>query len=67
MNKFFRTRCLLLTLVLAFGLLGTAQAKDFTDNSNINYGEATEVMTGIGAMNGYTDGTIKPTATITRE
>lgn len=66
MNRFFKIRCLVLTLVLTLTLFGSAEAA-FTDEHDVKYTEAVEVMTGIGAINGYTDGSIKPTGTITRE
>ena len=44
----------------------SAGAKDFTDNSKINYEEAVEVMSTLGVVGGYTDGTFKPQGTLTR-
>ena len=67
MKSLNRTLSLVLVLVMVFGMFGVASATTFTDASTVKYTEAVDVMTGIGAINGYTDGTIKPTGTITRE
>ena len=67
MKSLNRTLSLVLVLVMVFGLFGVASATSFTDAAKIQYTEAVGVMTGIGAINGYTDGTFAPTATITRE
>ncbi len=67
MKSLNRTLSLVLVLAMVLGLMGIASAATFTDDSTIQYKEAVGVMTGIGAINGYTDGTFKPTGTITRE
>ncbi len=67
MKSLNRTLSLVLVLVMVFGLFGVASATTFTDAASTQYKEAVDVMTGIGAINGYTDGTFKPTGTITRE
>ncbi len=67
MKSLKRTLSLVLVLTMCLGLIGIASAASFTDDSNIQYNEAVSVMNGIGAINGYTDGTFKPTGTITRE
>jgi len=67
MKSLNRTLSLVLVLAMVLGLMGFASAATFTDNTTIQYKEAVGVMSGIGAINGYTDGTFKPTATITRE
>lgn len=66
MKSLKKTLSLVLVLVMVFGLFGVANAS-FTDDSTIQYKEAVDVMTGIGAINGYADGTFKPAGTITRE
>ncbi len=67
MKSLNRTLSLVLVLAMCLGLMGIASAATFTDASTVQYKEAVEVMTGIGAINGYSDGTFKPTGTITRE
>lgn len=67
MKSLNRTLSLVLVLAMVLGLMGFASAATFTDATTIQYTEAVSVMSGIGAINGYTDGTFKPTATITRE
>ena len=64
MEKFLS---LVLALVMTMSLVTvSAGAKDFTDNSKINYEEAVEVMSTLGVVGGYTDGTFKPQGTLTR-
>ena len=64
MKKFLS---LVLALVMTMSLVTvSAGAKDFTDNSKINYEEAVEVMSTLGVVGGYTDGTFKPQGTLTR-
>ena len=65
-------RSLSLVLVLAFvvGLLGVgtigAAAVDFEDNDKIQYNEAVGVLTGIGILEGYPNGTFQPGNAVTR-
>jgi len=70
MKSLKRTLSLVLALVMVLGLFGglsmTASASDFTDDESIQYKEAVDVMTGIGAINGMDDGTFSPKAPITR-
>ena len=64
MKKFLS---LVLALVMTMSLVTvSAGAKDFTDNSKINYEEAVEVMSTLGIVGGYTDGTFKPQGNLTR-
>ncbi|MDR0951775.1 MAG: S-layer homology domain-containing protein [Oscillospiraceae bacterium] len=65
--KLKKTLALVLALVLAFGTLSVASAAtDFTDDADIRYTEAVDVMVGIGAIEGLGDGTFNPKGTITR-
>ncbi|NLT64786.1 MAG: S-layer homology domain-containing protein [Clostridiales bacterium] len=66
MKSLNRTLSLVLVLVMVLGMFGIAGAT-FTDAATVQYTEAVEVMAGIGAINGYADGSFKPTGTITRE
>ena len=64
MKKFLS---LVLALVMTMSLVTvSAGAKDFTDNSKINYEEAVEVMSTRGVVGGYTDGSFNPQGTLTR-
>jgi len=70
MKSLKRTLSLVLALVMVLGLFGgismTAAATDFTDDADVQYHEAVDVMTAIGAINGMDDGTFQPKNTITR-
>jgi hypothetical protein len=64
MKKFLS---LVLALVMTMSLVTiSAGAKDFTDGSSITYQEAVDVISTIGVVDGYTDGSFNPTATLTR-
>ena len=41
----------------------TVAGAQFTDDSSVTYKEAVEVMAAIDVINGYTDGTFRPTPT----
>jgi len=68
MKSLKRTLSLVLALVMVLGLFGglTASASNFTDDDDIQYKEAVDVMTAIGAIDGRDDGTFDPKNTITR-
>ena len=64
MKKFLSV---VLALVMTMSLVTiTAGAKDFTDKSKITYGEAVDVISAVGVIDGYTDGSFNPSATLTR-
>ena len=64
MKKFLS---LVLALVMTMSLVTvSAGAKDFTDNSKINYKEAVDVMSAAKVIDGYAEGDFRPTATLTR-
>ena len=64
MKKFL---ALVLALVMTMSLVTiSAGAEDFTDDSAITYEEAVDVMTAIGVVGGYADGSFNPTGTLTR-
>ncbi len=64
MKKFLS---LVLALVMTMSLVTvSAGAKDFTDNSKINYAEAVDVMSAVKVIDGYADGSFNPSATLTR-
>jgi len=73
MKSLKRTLSLVLALVMVLGLFGgismTAAATGFTDDENIQYKEAVDVLTGIGAIAGYPNGdefSFQPEGTISR-
>ena len=64
MKKFLS---LVLALVMTMSLVTiSAGAKDFTDSDKVNYDEAVQVISLLGVVNGYEDGTFKPANTLTR-
>ena len=64
MKKFLS---LVLALVMTMSLVTiSAGAKDFTDNDKVTYDEAVQVISMLGIVNGYEDGSFKPTNTLTR-
>ena len=63
--KKFLSMVMALAMTLTLVTVG-ASAKDFTDKSTINYKEAVDVISTIGVVDGYTDGTFNPSATLTR-
>ena len=64
MKKFLS---LVLALVMTMSLVTvSAGAKDFTDNSKINYKEAVDVLSAVKVVDGYTDGAFNPSNTLTR-
>ncbi|MEG1968030.1 MAG: S-layer homology domain-containing protein [Clostridia bacterium] len=67
MKSLNRTLSLVLVLVMVLGLVGISAGASFKDEAKINYKEAVDVMTGIGALVGYPDGTFNGTGTVTRE
>ena len=65
MKSLKKTLSLVLVLVMVLGMFGSSFAA-FTDAKTIQYAEAVEVMTGIGAIAGYPEGDFRPAGTITR-
>ena len=64
MKKFLS---LVLALVMTMSLVTiSAGAKDFADDSKITYKEAVDVMSTLGVVGGYTDGSFNPQGTLTR-
>ena len=64
MKKFLS---LVLALVMTMSLVTiSAGAKDFTDNDKVTYDEGVQVISMLGVVNGYEDGSFKPTNTLTR-
>ena len=64
MKKFLS---LVLALVMAMSLVTiSAGAKDFTDSDKVTYDDAIEVMSELKVIDGYTDGSFRPTAELNR-
>lgn len=64
MRKFLS---LLLALVMTMSLVTiSAGATDFTDDSDITYNEAIDVISAIKVVDGYGDGSFKPTTALNR-
>ena len=64
MKKFLS---LVLALAMTMSLVTvSAGAKDFTDNSKIEYKEAVDVVSSVGIVDGYEDGAFNPQNTLTR-
>ena len=64
MKKFLS---LVLALVMAMSLVTiSAGAKDFTDDSKVTYAEAVDVISALGIVDGYTDGSFRPTTELNR-
>ena len=64
MKKFLS---LVLALVMTMSLVTiSAGAKDFTDKDSLTYEEPVQVMSLLGVINGYEDGSFKPANTLTR-
>jgi len=64
MKKFLS---LVLALVMTMSLVTvSAGAKDFSDNSKIQYKEAVDVMSAVNVISGYAEGDFRPSTTLTR-
>ena len=64
MKKFL---ALVLALIMTMSLVTiSAGAEDFADADSVTYEEAVDVMTAIGVVGGYADGTFNPQGTLTR-
>jgi hypothetical protein len=67
MKTLKRSLSLVLAVVLIVGLLSVGMsANAFTDNSTIRYPVAVNVLTGLGIIDGYPDGSFQPANNVTR-
>ncbi len=69
MRTLKKSLCLVLALVFVLGLCtigSNAVYAEYTDKAKIDYIEAVEVLTGLGVVEGYPDGSYNPTANVTR-
>ena len=67
MRNLKKILALVLALVMSMSLVTIANAADFTDNDDISYEEAADVMNAIGIIEGFEDGSFDPDGTLTRE
>ncbi|MGI6029445.1 MAG: S-layer homology domain-containing protein [Candidatus Heteroscillospira sp.] len=62
-----RTLALVLALVMVIGMMAVPASADFTDDKEIKYVEAVDVVAAAGVINGFEDGSFDPDGTLTRE
>ena len=67
MRNLKKILALVLALVMSMSLVTIANAADFTDSDDISYEEAAEVMSAIGVIEGFENGSFDPDGTLTRE
>ena len=67
MRNLKKILALVLALVMSMSLVTIANASDFTDADDITYEEAADVMSTIGVIEGFEDGSFDPHGTLTRE
>ena len=67
MRNLKKILALALALVMAMSLTTFVSASDFSDDADISYKEAVDVMTAIGVIDGMDDGSFDPNGTLTRE
>ena len=67
MKNFRKVLALVLVVATLFSFVAmTASAKEYTDTDKVSYTEAVDVLSAIGILNGYPDGSFRPTNTIAR-
>ncbi|MGI6029451.1 MAG: S-layer homology domain-containing protein [Candidatus Heteroscillospira sp.] len=62
-----RTLALVLALVMVIGMMAVPASASFTDDKEIKYVEAVDVVAAAGIINGFEDGSFDPDGTLTRE
>ena len=67
MRNLKKVLAMALALVMSLSLVTIANAADFSDDADISYKEAVDVMSAIGVINGYEDGSFQPEGVLTRE
>ena len=67
MKNFRKVLALILVVATLFSFAAMTSAKEYEDADKISYDEAVDVLSAIGILNGYDDGTFKPTDSIARE
>ena len=68
MKNFKKVLALVLAVatLLSFATIASASVADFKDSKDVTHTEAVDVLSTIGVLNGYTDGSYKPGNVITR-
>lgn len=69
MKNFRKVLALILVVATLFSFVAMVSAKDaddYSDYDKVNYAEAVDVLSAIGILDGYPDGTFRPTNTIKR-
>ena len=69
MRTLKKSLCLVLALIFVLGLCtvgSNAAFAQYTDLDKVTYEEAVEVLSGLGVIEGYPDGSFNPTANVTR-
>ena len=70
MKNFRKVLALVLVVATLFSFVAMASAKtleDYSDANEVKFEEAVDVLSALGIINGYTDGTFKPESNIERE
>ncbi len=67
MRNLKKVLALVLALVMAMSLVTIANAADFSDNADIDYSEAVDVMVAAGIIDGVGNNSFDPNGTLTRE
>ena len=69
MKNFRKVLALILVVATLFSFVAMVSAKDaddYSDYDKVSYAEAVDVLSAIGILDGYPDGTFRPTNTIKR-
>jgi hypothetical protein len=65
--KKFLSLVLALVMTMSLVTISSSAADDYTDTDSIQYNEAVDVISAIGIVSGDTDGSFRPTDTLTRQ
>ena len=66
MRTMKKALCFILAMVFVLGLCTIGAGAAFTDDAKVTYTDAVNVMSGLGLIKGYPDGSFKPKDNITR-
>ncbi|NCB52686.1 MAG: S-layer homology domain-containing protein [Clostridia bacterium] len=66
MKALKRTLALVLVLALSVSFFAFGASASFTDSSKIEYKDAVSILTGLGIIEGFEDGSFQPTGDVTR-